>query len=161
TSYIVWENEEIFNSGIIPIGSDHITADLAVGLQTTIELAEEIKKQHLNLDPDSDNQDEEVEIFNPDLQINETFKSSEIVDYAKARTEEIFIYLNKELRKLGKNAQLPGGAILIGGGASLKGIEEVAKKRSNYLSSNTVLIDLWLSLCLITTTTQPSSTPSH
>ncbi|NJK70866.1 MAG: cell division protein FtsA [Thermales bacterium] len=128
TSYIVWENEEIFNSGIIPIGSDHITADLAVGLQTTIELAEEIKKQHLNLDPDSDNQDEEVEIFNPDLQINETFKSSEIVDYAKARTEEIFIYLNKELRKLGKNAQLPGGAILIGGGASLKGIEEVAKK---------------------------------
>jgi cell division protein FtsA len=127
TSYIVWENEEIYSSGIIPIGSDHITADLAVGLQTTIELAEEIKQQHLNLENNSE-LDEVVEIFNPDLQTNETFKSSEINDYAKARIEEIFLYLNKELRKLGKNSQLPGGAILIGGGASLKGIDEIAKK---------------------------------
>ncbi len=129
TSYIIWENEEIFSSGIIPIGSDHITADLAVGLQTTIEMAEEIKKHHLNLDPNIEyDGDEQVEIFNPDLQINESFKLQEIADYSKARIEEIFLYLNKELRKLGKNAQLPGGAILIGGGSSLNGIDEIAKK---------------------------------
>lgn len=126
TSYIVWENEEIFASGIIPIGSDHITADLAVGLQTTMEMAEEIKKQHLDLSDDA-MKNEEVEVFNADLQINENFKLDEISDYARARAEEIFLYLNKELRKVGKNSQLPGGAVLIGGGASLKGVDDVAK----------------------------------
>jgi cell division protein FtsA len=126
TSYIVWENEEIFASGIIPIGSDHITADLAVGLQTTMEMAEEIKKQHLDLSDDAP-KNEEVEVFNPDLQINENFKLDEINTYARARAEEIFLYLNKELRKVGKNSQLPGGAVLIGGGASLKGVDDVAK----------------------------------
>jgi cell division protein FtsA len=128
TSFIVWENEEIYGSGVIPIGSDHVTADLAVGLQTTMEMAEEIKKQHLDLSHDPEDNIEEVEMYNPDLQINETFQISEIRQYARARAEEIFIYLNRELRKIGKSTQLPGGAVLIGGGSSLKGIDDVAKE---------------------------------
>jgi cell division protein FtsA len=126
TSYIVWENEEILGSGVIPIGSDHITADLAVGLQTNMEMAEEIKKQHLDLGNTDDAEIQEIEMYNPDLQINENFKIEEVKRYAKPRVEEIFIYISKELRKLGKNS-LPGGAVLIGGGAALKNIEEVAK----------------------------------
>lgn len=126
TSFIVWENEEILGSGVIPVGSDHITADLAVGLQTNMEMAEEIKKQNLDLSISSD-EIVEIEVFNPDLQINETFKINEVNQYAKPRVEEIFLYINKELRKLGKTS-LPGGAVLVGGGSALKGIEEVAKE---------------------------------
>ena len=126
TSFIIWENEEILGSGVIPIGSDHVTADMAVGLQTNMEMAEEIKKQHLDLGNIEDDEISEVEMYNPDLQINESFKIDEIRNYAKPRVEEIFMYINKELRKLGKNS-LPGGAVLIGGGASLKNIDEVAK----------------------------------
>ena len=97
TSFIVWENEEVCGSGVIPIGSDHITADLAVGLQTSMEMAEEIKKQYLDLlvprggnendEEDIDFEDldsiSEIEMFNPDLQINESFKISQIKEYAK------------------------------------------------------------------------------
>lgn len=126
TSYIVWEGEEILGSGVIPIGSDHITSDLAVGLQTNIEMAEEIKKQHLNFDPEAEVDINEIEIFNPDLQINESFKLNEINEYAKPRVEEIFLFVSKELRKLGKSS-LPGGAVLIGGGANLKGLESIAR----------------------------------
>jgi len=128
TSFILWENEEIFTSGIIPIGSDHVTADLAVGLQTTMEMAEEIKKQHLDLSDDFVEEVSEVEMYNSELQTNESFKTSQIRTYAKARVEEIFAYVNKELRKIGKNSQLPGGAVLIGGGSALKGIDDLAKK---------------------------------
>lgn len=127
TSYILWENEEIFASGVIPVGSEHITADLAVGLQTTIEMAEEIKKQHLDLSDEVDDTIEEVEMYNPDLQINETFKLSDVRDFARARAEEIFIYINRELQKIGKKGKLPGGVILIGGGSALKGIDDVAR----------------------------------
>jgi cell division protein FtsA len=127
TSYILWENEEIFASGVIPVGSEHITADLAVGLQTTIEMAEEIKKQHVDLSDGAVDELEEIEMYNPDLQINETFKLSDIRDFARARTEEIFIYINRELQKIGKKGKLPGGVILIGGGSALKGIDDVAR----------------------------------
>jgi cell division protein FtsA len=124
TSYIVWENEEIVTSGIIPVGSDHITSDLAVGLQTNIEMAEEVKKQYLKFD--GEDTDEVIEIFNPDLQVNEKFKLLEIKNYSQPRIEEIFTLIYRELKKLGKNS-LPGGAVLIGGGSSLEGIEEIAK----------------------------------
>jgi cell division protein FtsA len=127
TTFIVWENEEIIGSGAIPIGSDHITADLAVGLQTTMEMAEEIKKQHLDLGYGADTEIDEVEMYNPDLQINEIFKIPEMRQFARARAEEIFIFLHKELKKLGKNGQLPGGVVMIGGGSALPGIDDVAK----------------------------------
>jgi cell division protein FtsA len=128
TSFIVWENEEIVGSGVIPIGSDHITQDLAVGLQTNIEMAEEIKRVHLDLHEQlSDDQEHHtVEVFNPDLNINEQFSHGEILQYARPRVEEIFNYISKELRKMGKTS-LPGGGVLIGGGAALNGLEDVAK----------------------------------
>jgi cell division protein FtsA len=125
TSYIIWENEEIISSGVIPIGSDYITSDLAIGLQTNIEMAEEIKKQHLNFS-DEEEEFSEIEVYNPDTETNETFKLYEAKDVAKARVEEIFGLLKKELRHLGRSS-LPGGAVLIGGGAKLQGIEDVAK----------------------------------
>lgn len=128
TSYIIWENEEIFDTGIIPIGSEHVTSDLAVGLQTTIEMAEEIKRQHLDLSDNYDPEIDEVEMYNPDLKINETFKIAEIRTFARARVEEIFGIINQELKKVGKQGKLPGGGILIGGGSSLKGMVDVAKK---------------------------------
>lgn len=126
TSFIVWESEEIVGSGVIPIGSDHITADLAVGLQTNMEMAEEIKKQHLKFVTEIEDEINEIEVFNPDLQINETFRMSEAREYARPRIEEIFLFINKELRKLGKTS-LPGGAVLVGGGASLEGIDLIAR----------------------------------
>ena len=127
TVYVIWENEEILGSGVIPIGSDHITADLAVGLQTSIELAEEIKQNYLSFDENDDISDE-IEIFNPDTQTNETFSTSDIRDYSRPRVEEIFYFLNKELKRVAKSSQLAGGIFLIGGGANLKGINEVAKE---------------------------------
>jgi cell division protein FtsA len=126
TSFIIWENEEVIGSGVVPIGSDHITADLAVGLQTNMEMAEEIKKEHLNLSSQNPTEINEIEMFNPDLQINEIFKISEIAGYARPRVEEMFLYLSKELRRFGKSS-LPGGAVLIGGGSALIGIDEIAR----------------------------------
>jgi cell division protein FtsA len=128
TSYIVWENEEIISTGTIPIGSAHITQDLAVGLQTTIEMADEVKKNYLDLSFEKDNDISQVEVHNPDLGVNERFNLNDAQDYARPRVEEIFFYLNKELRKIGKAGKLAGGAVLIGGGSNLKGIVEVAKQ---------------------------------
>ncbi len=127
TSYILCENEEIYASGVIPIGSDHITSDLAIGLGTTIEMAEDIKKKYLDLSIDVDTTISEIEMYNPEMQTNEKFEMEHIRMYARFRVEEIFTMVKNELRKLDKLGKLPGGAVLVGGGSSLKGIDQVAR----------------------------------
>lgn len=127
TTFIVWENEEILSTGTVPVGSDHITADLAVGLQTTIEMAEEVKKKYLNLSNLKERELDTVEIHNPDTGANESFDLREAELYARARVEEIFVLVNKELKKIGKQGNLAGGGVLVGGGANLQGILDIAK----------------------------------
>jgi cell division protein FtsA len=124
TTFIIWENEEIVGSGVIPLGGEHITADLAVGLQTTIEIAEKLKKDYLNVFSQTS---EEIEVFNDDTGMNEFFETGDLVNYARPRVEEIFYYLSKELKKIPRTTQTPGGIVLIGGGASLNGILEISR----------------------------------
>ena len=65
-----------------------------------------------------------------ELQSGETFTfSSKFVGHIiEERVKEIFQLLNKELKKIGKQGQLPGGVVLCGGGAKLPKIAEFAKK---------------------------------
>ncbi|MGL4759494.1 MAG: cell division protein FtsA [Patescibacteria group bacterium] len=128
TSYIVCEGEEIFASGVIPIGSDHITSDLAIGLGTTIEMAEDIKKKYLDLSFDADPTVTEIEMYNSEMQINERFIMDQIKVYSRFRVEEIFNLVKIELKKIDKFGKLPGGAVLVGGGSNLKGIDHIGKE---------------------------------
>jgi cell division protein FtsA len=45
----------------------------------------------------------------------------------EARLEEIFELVNNELRSIGRASKLPGGLVLTGGGANLKGVDHYAK----------------------------------
>jgi cell division protein FtsA len=128
TSFILCENEEIYASGVIPIGSDHITNDLALGLGTTIEMAEDIKRQYLDLSYDYDETITDIEMYNPETHTNEQFEMAMIRNFARARAEEIFALIRAELKLVDRLGKLPGGCVLVGGGSSLKGIEEVARE---------------------------------
>jgi cell division protein FtsA len=128
TSVVIWEDEELYSTQTIPIGSEHITQDLAVGLQTTIEMAGEIKKDYIDLSTDYEPEVETLEMHNPDLGINEKFKLSDANMIARARVVEIFQNVNKVLKKSNLHGKLAGGCLLIGGGVALKGIVDVAKE---------------------------------
>ncbi len=127
TSYVVWANDEMIGSGVINVGSEKITSDLAYGLQTSIDIAEEVKKNHCNLSNDIHNQPQSFEVYDPETQTNYVFDSGRIKQFATERVEEIFLLLLKNLyEKFGKT-KFPGGLVLVGGGASLQGIHEIAK----------------------------------
>lgn len=128
TSYVVWMNDEIVGSGQINIGSEKITSDLAYGLQTSIDIAEEIKKDHLDLVGDDSNLPEEFEIFDPETRTNYTLNLKKINSFANQRVEEIFLMLLKKLYENFGRVKFPGGLVLTGGGANLKGIHEVARQ---------------------------------
>lgn len=127
TSYVVWDNDEMVGSGIINVGSEKITSDLAYGLQTSIDIAEEVKKTHLHLIDDNSGKPGEFEIFDPETQTNYTLNSRKIRRYSQDRVEEIFLLLLKNLYDKFGRTKFAGGLVLTGGGANLQGIHEVAR----------------------------------
>ena len=46
TNMIIFEDGEVQHVAVIPIGGQHITNDLAIGLKTDLEVAEAVKVQH-------------------------------------------------------------------------------------------------------------------
>ena len=127
TVYTVWKNDEIVGSGVINIGSQQISSDIAFVTKTSLENADEIKKNHLNL-LINDNEVNEIEMFDPETKSNYQLNLEEIRDYAFKRIEEIFLLLLENLHRQFNETEYMGGIVLIGGGANLKGIHDIAKQ---------------------------------
>jgi len=107
TSLAVFEEGNLINAMIFPLGSNNITNDIAIILKTEIEEAENIKKSFIG------------------FSLRESRKAvSKIIE---ARTKEIFSEVNRELKRINKT-KLPSGIVLTGGGANLSKIVDFAKK---------------------------------
>ncbi len=124
TSLAVFEETELRRLAVVPMGSAHITNDLAIGLRVEVDLAEKIKTEFAAVGNGVDLG--EVFSLEWDDEI-QSFKVRDVDMIVRARLEEIFEKLAKALKKLGQHSRLPGGIILGGGGCAIEGIEEVAK----------------------------------
>ncbi len=122
----------LFNHGylkatsVLPIGGDHITKDLAIGLRTSTEDAEKIKIKHGHAfyDDASDEEVFNVPIIGSDQ--HEQFTQLQISEIIEARIEEILQLIQKEIKKMGVG-DLPGGFVLTGGVANMPGVLELSQ----------------------------------
>jgi cell division protein FtsA len=128
TGVAVYEEGDILYSSVIPVGAGHITNDLAIGLKTSIDVAEKIKLKYVRAHMGKANQGEKLQI--EELQGEDVLVTrKELQKIAGARLDEIFQLVKAELKKVGKDVMLPGGIVLTGGGAKMPGIEDLAKER--------------------------------
>ena len=125
TSIAVFEEGDLHYVGVVPLGGMHITNDLAIGLKTSPETAEEVKVKHATAVARKDQ--EGLSIKNGDEIL--TFNSLEIDEIVEARLEEIFEGVEAELRKAGRAGKLPSGVVLVGGGAQLRRITDYTRER--------------------------------
>lgn len=124
TNLIVFEDGEVQYVSVIPMGGMHITNDLAIGLKTDLDIAEQVKLQHATLGK-STKTTANVTI---DKQVH-SFAMDDISMIVEARVEELFEYVEKELQKIKRSQKLPGGAIITGGTAKLPGMAEFARQK--------------------------------
>lgn len=124
TNLVVVEDGEIQHVAILPIGGINITNDLAIGLKTDLDVAEAVKVSHATLEtPDYDTITLEVEGK------EHTFAKSEVHMITEARVDELFEFVDKELKKIGRSRKLPGGAVIVGGTSKLPGLADFAKEK--------------------------------
>lgn len=127
TSVAVFEDSDLLHLSVLPVGSGHITNDIAIGLRTSIEVAEAVKLQYGSALPEEINKKEEIDLSVFDSQEEGLVSRRHIAEIIEARLEEIFTFVNQELKNIGREGLLPGGAVLTGGGALLPGTIDLAK----------------------------------
>jgi len=134
TSLAVFEEGELLHAAVIPIGSEHITADVAIGLRCPINLAERIKIEHGSARSDKFTKKDEVDVS--ELARDENISGDSMViskkyvaEIIEARVEEIFEKIDNELKKIDRSGMLPAGVFLIGAGAKLNDLVEAAKNK--------------------------------
>lgn len=123
TSIAVFEEGDLQYAGIISVGGNNITNDLAIGLKTDPEIAEKVKLTHGSATMQSGSESVSIKQDKDTLE----FKRTDVDEIIGARLEELFEAVAKELKKAGRFAKLPSGVVLTGGGAKLKHIDEFTK----------------------------------
>jgi len=125
TNLIVFEDGEVQYVAILPLGGQHITNDLAIGLRTDLDIAEAVKLEHANLKHDVKKTTATVKIGSK----SHSFEFEDIAMIVEARVEELLEYVDKELQKIKRSRKLPGGIVITGGTSKLPGIEELAREK--------------------------------
>lgn len=121
-SAVIYKNGALVYAATLPIGSRNITRDLMT-LNFTEERAEETKKVSGN----ADIQDQSQRRKNPD-----GLDTTDINNYVAARAGEIVSNILEQITYAElKPADLPGGIVLVGGGAKLKGFSNLLVSQSN------------------------------
>lgn len=128
TSMAVFEEGDIVHTAVIPVGSDHITSDIAIGLRIAIDTAEKIKIEFGSASSVNIGKRDEVDIGELEGQDPTLVSRKYIAEITEARVEEIFEKVDHELKKIDRSGKLPAGVVLTGGGAKLNDIVEAAKK---------------------------------
>ena len=124
SSVAVFEEGDLQYVGIVPLGGVNITNDLAIGLKVDPEVAEKIKLAHAHALPRG--MSEVVTIEHDEHTYS--FGSLEIDEIVEARLEEIIEAIEDELKKSGRNRQLPSGVVLTGGTVKMPGMVDFAKQ---------------------------------
>ncbi|KGL41118.1 cell division protein FtsA [Listeria newyorkensis] len=127
TTISVFEQGKLTYTTVLPVGGEHVTKDLSLGLNTSTANAEKVKLEHGYAFYDDASEDIAfgIDVIGSDQQ--QHFTQLEVADIIEARMEEIYTLALEELARVGK-AHLPGGYVLTGGVMSIPGAIDLAGK---------------------------------
>jgi len=128
TELIAYSGGLVRHSGAIPVGGDHFTNDLAVGLRTPIPEAERIKRHHGCAAASLLPEDASIEIASVGDRPPRTIFARMLTDIIEPRSQEFLALIRDEARRAGLDKQIPAGFVLSGGGARLNGLVEMMEQ---------------------------------
>lgn len=128
TKLCVFEEGSLINASVIPIGSSHITNDIAIAFQLPIDTAEKIKLKYGAAYNKSTPKKENIDVKEIDGKEDKKISRKELLEVIEERNLEILDLVNQRLRKIKREKLLPAGTVLVGGGAKMIGIEEMVKR---------------------------------
>ena len=125
---VVFEEGDILHTAVLPVGGDHLTNDIAIGLRTSLEVAEKVKREFGNAVPDDVDRKAQFSLADFGSTEDEMIKVRFVSEIIEARIEELFENIDDELRKVDRSGMLPVGVVLTGATMHLPGVADVSKR---------------------------------
>lgn len=135
TSVIVYLEGSVWHTSVLPIGSSHITSDIAAGLRLTIPMAEQIKIDYGFAFADLVGDEEVIEIPSITDKQNKIMYKKILAKIIQPRVEEILSLVQREVQKLNCDTLITAGTVFTGGGADLAGLIDLAESYSKSMTA--------------------------
>ncbi|QDK38955.1 cell division protein FtsA [Bdellovibrio sp. NC01] len=120
-------NGSVAHSSTIPVGGQHFTHDVAVGLRTPQFAAEEAKKKHGCAMASMVNENETIEVEGVGGRKARVIPRKDLADVIEARAEETLNLIANDIRMSGVMPMLGAGIVLTGGASQLDGLIEMGE----------------------------------
>jgi len=127
TGLVAFRDSAVAHTGVIPIGGDHFTSDLSVGLCTPVAEAERIKKSYGHAIATLLPEGNEVEVPSVGNRPSRLIRQRMIGEILEPRARELFEMLRDNLRHAGMLDLCAGGVVLSGGVSRMPGILDIAE----------------------------------
>ena len=130
TNIAVYEEGALIYAAVIPIGGEHVTSDLALGLRISIDTAERLKVEYGDLnfwEGMKAEYDEDIDLSKLSSVDTIAISRKFMNDIIRARYEEIFHHVIMELKNVGRDGMLPEGAVMTGGASKMRGLVDTAR----------------------------------
>jgi cell division protein FtsA len=128
TDIAVFMDGSIAHTAVLPLGGNHLTNDIAVGLRAPLEAAEKIKQRWGCALPSLLSPGETIEVPSVGGRAPRVVPREELVAVIMPRVEEIFDQVKKDLARAGYEDALASGVVLTGGTTVLDGCAELAEE---------------------------------
>jgi cell division protein FtsA len=128
TDLAIFERGSLWHTAVIPVGGDHFTNDIAVGLRMPIPEAEKLKRRSGCALSGMVDDEETIEVASVGGRRPRVMGRRILTEVLQPRAEEIFHLVWDEIRHAGYEKALNSGIVLTGGGAILDGLPEIAEQ---------------------------------
>jgi cell division protein FtsA len=128
TDLAIYSQGAIQHSAVLPLGGDHITNDIAVGLRTTIPEAEKIKRGQGCAKSALITADSSFEVPSISGRPPKVTTRKILCELVQPRVEEMLGLVKEEIRQSGFEKLLGAGIVLTGGAALLEGMLDLAEE---------------------------------
>jgi cell division protein FtsA len=128
TDIAIYFDDSIRHTAVVGLGGKNVTSDIAIGIRTPIERAEEIKIQHGCAYSPLVKSDQYITVPGVGGREQREVSKAVLASIIEPRVEEILSLVLREIKRTEYADTLGAGVVLTGGGALMEGIQELAEK---------------------------------
>ena len=128
TDMAIWAHGALMHTHVLGLGGNHLTSDIAKGLQISLTDAEKLKIHSGCAMSTAIGAEEVVYVPIADGRENKKYPRQVLAEIIEPRLEEIFEMANREIEKSGFKSEIPAGLIITGGTAVMDAVPELAER---------------------------------
>ena len=128
TDLAIFVEGSIRHTAVLPIGGQHLSTDLSIGLRTPQAEAEKLKVRHGLALVEMVREDEMVEVPSVGERPPRSLPRKMVAEIIQPRVEEMFDLMRREIVRAGYEGMLAAGVVITGGTSMLEGMPDAAER---------------------------------